>query len=118
MDKILSLIKTLPNFKFKNNSYTKSRGTPMMFVMNCIKCKEYIMSYQKDGQGPLKRCYLDRIHHPHLLSNRQYDWEVNKQEILKCKSCNALIGIPYIYIKEIRPAYHLQPYSFELTKIS
>jgi hypothetical protein len=51
-------------FKFKRDTYTRARGTPVMLTISCSLCETYLMSYQKDGPGPLKCCYIDRIHHP------------------------------------------------------
>jgi len=46
-------VENLPKFKFKNDSYTRRRGAPAMLMISCALCNEYIMSYQKDGPGPL-----------------------------------------------------------------
>jgi hypothetical protein len=102
-------MKILTNFKFKNDSYTKRRGTPIMLIVSCSQCNGYLMHYQKDGPGPLLRCYLDRIHFPDELRNRQYT-EFNKKHTPKliCSSCNIVIGSPILYEKENRPAYHMR----------
>jgi len=95
----------------------KRRGAPAMLVMKCAQCNAYVMSYQKDGPGPLLRCYLDRIHHPEILEKRQYE-DFHKKTALKlsCPSCLVVIGSPIIYEKENRPAYHLRPGFFVLQK--
>src|SRR3989339_547856 len=95
----------IPKFSFKNDSYMKRRGAPAMLVMKCAQCNAYVMSYQKDGPGPLLRCYLDRIHHPEILEKRQYE-DFHKKTALKlsCPSCLVVIGSPIIYEKENRPA--------------
>ncbi len=109
----------LPKFKFKNDSYTRRRGTPTMLLIFCSTCNHYIMSYQKDGPGPLLRCYLDRIHHPETLQKRQYDtFNKNESPKLECSNCNKAIGIPIIYEKENRPAYHMRPGFFSIKKLS
>jgi hypothetical protein len=75
------------------------------------------MSYQKDGPGPLLRCYLDRIHHPEYLENRQYSaFDKKTADQLLCNTCNALIGTPIIYEKENRPAYQMRYGSFACKK--
>jgi len=95
-------------FKFKKDSYTRSRGTPAMLKITCAQCGAYVMSYQKDGLGPLKRCYLDRIHHPEYLEKCQHKiFDKKNFPKLECASCSALIGTPMIYEKENRPAYHM-----------
>lgn len=107
-----------PTFAFKNDSYTKRRGTPTMLIVNCASCSNYIMHYQKDGPGPLLRCYLDRIHRPEKLSARQYN-EFNKKTSpkLQCEACEKVVGSPIIYEKENRPAYHLRPGFFIIKKL-
>lgn len=89
-----------------------------MLVMCCSQCGEYVMSYQKDGPGPLLRCYLDRIHHPEGLAERQgHFFDKNTSPKLERPSCKVVIGSPIIYEKETRPAYHLRPGFFSLKKI-
>jgi hypothetical protein len=99
----------IPKFKLKKDSYQKRRGTPKMLTIFCVPCNVYVMSYQKDGPGPLLRCYLDRIHHPDFLESRQYV-EFNKRTASKliCETCKEVIGVPIIYDKENRPAYHMR----------
>lgn len=117
-DKLKSEVESLPKFKFKNDSYMKSRGAPAMLVMSCSNCMSYVMSYQKDGPGPLLRCYLDRIHHPEDLAKRQESsFDKKTAPKLECPSCRTVIGSPIIYEKESRPAYHLRPGFFALKKV-
>lgn len=111
-------LKDLPKFKFKNDSYMKRRGAPAMLLISCSGCNQYLMSYQKDGPGPLLRCYLDRIHHPAYLENRQYDvFDKQNGPKLVCAGCSTVIGSPIIYEKEDRPAYHMRPGFFSMKKI-
>jgi hypothetical protein len=111
-------IKKTPKFKFKKNTYTRKRGAPAMLMISCALCGHYLMSYQKDGPGPLKRCYLDRIHHPEYLEKRQYDVFDKKTALkLMCEACQAVIGIPIIYEKEDRPAYYMNVGSFTAKKV-
>ena len=108
----------IPKFKFKKDSYVKKRGAPEMLRVMCAHCGHYIMSYQKDGPGPLLRCYLDRIHHPAELEQRQRElFDKKKSPKLECSACNTVIGSPIIYEKENRPAYHLRPGFFSLKKV-
>lgn len=111
-------IKDIPKLSFKNDAYMKKRGTPAMLVIRCAECNAYVMCYQKDGPGPLLRCYLDRIHHPVNLEKRQYEvFHKKTASKLECPACHIVIGSPIIYEKEDRPAYHLRPGFFVLKKI-
>jgi hypothetical protein len=106
-----------PKFKFKRDAYMRARGTPAMLKINCALCTTYLMRYQKDGPGPLKRCYLDRIHHPEELEKRQYIlFDKNTALHLKCSTCNVAIGTPIVYEKENRPAYHMRAGFFIIEK--
>ncbi len=80
-----------------------------MLAMTCGQCKAYIMSYQKDGPGPLMRCYLDRIHHPEELEQRSPK--------LVCLECGVVVGSPMMYEKEDRPAYLMRPGYFFIKKV-
>jgi hypothetical protein len=110
-------MENLPKFKFKKDAYMRKRGAPAMLTILCSHCKNYIMSYQKDGPGPLLRCYLDRIHYPENLKNRQFI-KFNKQSAsrLECEACKIVIGTPIIYEKENRPAYHMRHEFFIIKK--
>jgi len=93
--------------KFKQDKYKKVRGGYSRFLdIKCEKCGNYIATYQKDGPGPLKRMYIDRIFSPQNLVNLQ---KVNIKKIpnFVCHKCKQIIGIPYIYKKEDRPAFRL-----------
>ncbi|HLB93822.1 MAG TPA: hypothetical protein VJJ81_01110 [Candidatus Babeliales bacterium] len=110
-------MENLPKFKFKKDAYMKKRGTPIMLKISCMQCKKYLMSYQKDGPGPLLRCYLDRIHHPENLKARQYhDFIKSSAPKLNCEICKIVIGTPIVYEKENRPAYHMRPGFFMVNK--
>lgn len=111
-------IDNFSQFKFKKDVYMKRRGAPAMLVISCIGCGSYIMSYQKDGPGPLLRCYLDRIHHPKELEKRQHlIFEKKTAEKLACANCNEVVGTPIIYEKENRPAYHMRQGFFSFKKV-
>jgi hypothetical protein len=112
------IVPELPKFKYKNDSYARKRGAPAMLSIFCSTCQEFLMCYQKDGPGPLLRCYLDRIHYPEKIKERQYaTFSKNSIPKLECGSCNAMIGVPIIYEKEDRPAYHLKHGSFIIKKL-
>jgi hypothetical protein len=108
----------LPLFKFKRDSYMRSRGAPAMLMISCSACNTFLMCYQKDGPGLLKRCYLDRIHYPSELEILQKTcFSKNQCPELSCKKCNVHIATPIVYEKENRLAYHLRIGSVSLKKI-
>jgi hypothetical protein len=85
--------------QFKNDKYRKVRGGhSRLLQISCESCKASLFLYQKDGPGPLKRAYIDRIISPEGMG---------KTKQLICKSCKKVIGTFYIYEKEKRPAYRL-----------
>lgn len=65
------------------------------------------MVYQKDGPGPLKRVYLDRIFDPVGLKDLQLS-PLKSITPLKCKKCQRVIGVPYVYSKEKRKAFMIE----------
>ncbi len=84
---------------FKSDRFKKNRGGySRLLSLSCEKCKTQLMIYQKDGQGILKRLYLDRIVAPDDLKGK---------EKLECKKCKTVLGTQTIYQKENRPAYRL-----------
>ena len=85
--------------KLKNDRYRKARGGYSRFLrVSCESCGAFLLLYQKDGPGPLKRLYIDRIVAPDGLG---------KAKQLSCASCKMAIGTFSIYEKEKRPAYRL-----------
>lgn len=97
-----------PDHHFIYDAYTERRGEPKMLEIMCCRCDRWVMNYQKDGPGALLRCYLDRIHAPRDLKERQYArFDVRKFPRLRCNSCDSIIGIPMIYALENRPAYKM-----------
>jgi len=93
--------------EFKQDKYKKVRGGYSRFLeIKCEKCGSFIATYQKDGPGPLKRMYIDRIFFPQNLVNLQ-KIAIKKIPNLICSKCKQIIGIPYIYKKEERPAFRL-----------
>ncbi len=93
--------------KFKQDKYKKARGGySRLLEIKCEKCSNPIALYQKDGPGPLKRMYLDRIFFPGKLAKLQ-NVAIKKIPNLICSKCKQIIGIPYIYQKEKRPAFRL-----------
>ena len=93
--------------KIKSDKYRKARGGYSRFLnVLCEHCGAKILVYQKDGPGPLKRLYLDRIFAPENLANFQ-KLPINKVSNLTCSKCKSVLAIPYIYKKEQRKAYRL-----------
>ena len=66
-------------------------------LIACEKCDAKVCRYQKDGPGPLRRMYIDRIVEP-LVS-------IAKKN-LACSKGHTL-GVKIIYEKEKRPAFRL-----------
>ena len=93
--------------KFKSDKYRKARGGHSRFLnVLCEHCGAKIFVYQKDGPGPLKRLYLDRIFASKNLGNFQ-KLPINKIPDLTCSKCKSVLAIPYIYKKEQRKAFRL-----------
>lgn len=74
--------------------------------IHCEKCNHVIALYQKDGPGPLKRMYLDRIFSPKSLIGLERA-RLKFIPNLVCPECKQLIGIPFVYKKEQRLAFRL-----------
>lgn len=85
------------NMKVLKDKYLKSRGGTAKFLnLFCVKCGKKLFIYQKDGPGPLKRLYLDRIR----------EGNIQNSKLISC-NCGESIGYQYIYPKESRPAIKL-----------
>ncbi len=99
--------------KFKRDKHRKARGGTSKFLnLYCANCKEFLLLYQKDGPGPLKRLYLDRIFEPEKLRELQEIVDIKEIPNLVCSHCKTVIGTPYIYEKENRNAILLNPHNF------
>lgn len=83
-------------FTLKNDEYRKARGGKAFLIeLSCANCNAHVLTYQKDGDGQLKRCYLNRIMEPDALEKLQYSAaEPSDVEPLKCPSCEVVIGAP------------------------
>lgn len=94
-------------FPIKRDKYREARKnyTRMMEIV-CRKCKSLIAIYQKDGVGPLRRLYLDRLVYPESMKNLQKK-KITALPVLHCKKCKGIIAMPYIYKKEKRKALRL-----------
>lgn len=81
----------------KSDSYRSTRGGWSRIIeVSCEKCEHLVCKYQKDGPGPLKRMYWDRI----------IDFMLTKDKF-RCPHCKTLLGIEILYEKESRRAYRL-----------
>lgn len=97
----------MESLSLKHDKYRKSRGGYSRFLeISCEKCGNFLAVYQKDGPGPLKRMYLDRIFSPKNLTDLQ---KTPLKQILNfiCPRCKQVIGIPFVYKKEQRLAFRL-----------
>lgn len=77
--------------KIKNDKYKRARGRTRILKLHCEECGKFLFFYQKDGPGPLKRLYLDRIF----------------GETKDSCDCGNILGSYMIYKKENRPAIRL-----------
>ena len=94
------------NFHFQKDHYKTSRGgRSHLLEIFCAKCENKLFYYQKDGPGPLKRMYLDRIINSGSLKNQKFS--IKKVSDLMCPACHDLLGMAIVYKKESRPAYRL-----------
>ena len=82
--------------KFKKDAFSRSRGSSVLYSISCAHCGNEICKYQKDGPGPLKRMYLDR-----MITMDSHNATLN------CQSCSRTLGTAMVYEKESRPAYRL-----------
>lgn len=83
-----------------------------MLDIFCSQCGAYVMTYQKDGIGHLKRTYIDRIVQPDILVALKAAVTTKLLSNLSCSNCNMVIGTPMVYAKETRLAYMLNPSAF------
>jgi hypothetical protein len=85
-------------FKLKLDKYRKARGGyARLLKVICCNCNGLVCFYQKDGPGPLKRMYLDRILKVYADAKAK----------LICKKCKSWLGVKSKYADENRPCYIL-----------
>ncbi|NMB83917.1 hypothetical protein GYA28_01360 [Candidatus Roizmanbacteria bacterium] len=93
----------MTTIEIKKDKYKKARGNwSRILEIYCSHCGYKLFFYQKDGPGPLKRLYEDRIAGPY-----------NKNKIV-CPNCKSLIGSLMIYKKENRRAFLLNTNSIKM----
>ncbi len=91
-------------FKIKKDKYQKKGGGfSKILVLFCKNCKNKIGYYQKDGNGWLKRCYVDRLY---MLPNLIHPYFSLKTSFI-CSNCGLILGKPLIYQKENREAFEI-----------
>lgn len=113
---IIEIVKNMV-FKFKNDMYKKARGGYSRFInLYCSLCGTYLLLYQKDGPGSLKRLYMDRIFAPKELVCIATN-STKEMPKLACLQCKREIGIPTIYEKENRKTFQLISFSI-IKKVS
>ena len=95
--------------KIKRDKYFREReGFAKIINVSCTKCSRVLFTYQKDGPGWLKRCYLNRIIEPESYSKLQYNSDIKEPKDLGnlvCE-CGQVIGSPMKH-KDGRLAFHL-----------
>lgn len=99
----------------RRDKYQRKRGKPQFFRIYRAICSEYVLLYQKDGPGPLKRMYLDRIFEPEDLAALQAVTSVGNVPRLTCPKGHVM-ALPMIYQPEHRLAYLLIRGSFSKKK--
>lgn len=97
----------MASYPIKRDRYKSARGGKSRLLdILCRRCESPVLVYQKDGPGGLLRLYIDRILSPRGLSGMRH-LPLNDIPYLKCPRCGNLLGSPYVYAKEKRPAYRL-----------
>ncbi len=82
--------------KMKNDKYRKARGGKAFMVKIFCVCGNELLYYQKDGDGKLKRCYINRIFAPAHLEKLQHDSRyLNPENVpsLMCDRCKTVVGV-------------------------
>lgn len=97
----------MPHLQLKNDEFRASRGGyARLLVLSCAACGDEFARYQKDGPGPLKRLYFDRLLAPTGLVGFESK-PLKKVLDLACLACGEKLGVPYLYEKEQRGAFRL-----------
>lgn len=92
-------------FKLKKDIFREARGGYARFLhLYCAGCNHLLFLYQKDGPGPLKRLYADRIIAPEDFSRKPIEIGEAPTKI-HCFGCSLEIATAYLYEKEKRIAF-------------
>lgn len=90
------------------DEYTEARGGHSTFLqLSCRSCGCTVGYYQKDGPGPLLRCYFDRLHVVSRRAEPRQKWQASPDCRLNCPGCDAPLGEGMIYGPESRPAFRV-----------
>lgn len=95
-------------YQIVKDRYQKERGEARMLEIRCSSCGETVILYQKDGPGPLLRCYVDRVAWPPEIAHLE-GISARSLPNLECGSCHTVIGSPMVYKPEDRPAFNMRP---------
>ena len=92
-------------FRIKHDKYKLVRDpSTKILVLFCRVCGAEVLTYQKDGPGPIRRLYFDRIFAPKKLVHLETK-RLTTITPLRCAKCKEYLGTPYMYIKEKRKAF-------------
>jgi|SRR3989344_2953915 len=95
--------------EMKNDKYRRARGGKAFMIHLICKCGTKVLYYQKDGDGRLKRCYLNRIFAPAELEKLQYgNLAISEISALRCLKCQVVLGTPIVH-HDGRTAFRLRP---------
>ena len=102
-------------FEFNVDCYQEKRGGySTLLEIHCKNCSSFMFFYQKDGEGDLFRCYLNRILGPDIYAALQQDErikEIADMPMLVCHNCKALVGEPMRHSDD-RLAFCMNPEAF------
>ena len=83
------------------DEFSQNRGgTSVMYTLACEKCDAVLGDYQKDGPGPLKRLYVDRLQSAVAPA-------YTPMHVWACHACHRPLAIAMVYAKETRPCWTL-----------
>lgn len=89
-------------------------GHARLLHVRCARCDELVFEYQKDGAGPLLRCYIARVLAPAARVVALRDIEtIEDLRPLDCTSCGLRLGDPMRY-SDGRLAYRMHAGAFWL----
>ena len=107
MKNSVEILKHLPSqsaprrLEVRRDRYLRARGGTAKFLdLYCSNCNTWLLLYQKDGDGRLLRCYLNRIFAPANLEALQHDPNILKprdMKLLLCSGCGQQVGIPTLH---------------------
>ena len=75
-------------------------GKIIFYQINCKQCSTKLFIYQKDGDGPLLRCYHDRIRETFPEYNLTNNLEI------QCKKCSTIISNPMSKYSKTYKTHH------------